>query len=57
MKSKDKISTVGNVGNVNFLQILRPALHVGDTVGNVGNTYRFPTFRRPRCATLSEGEK
>lgn len=24
----------------------------GEGVGNVGNTYRFPTFLRPRCAAV-----
>ena len=52
MKLLAKIASVGNVGNVCFLQILRSALHVGGSVGNVGNTFRFPTFLRPRCADV-----
>ena len=44
---------VGNVGKSNFLRFLRSALHVGRAVGNVGNTYRFPTFLRPRCDAVS----
>jgi hypothetical protein len=51
MKTKDKNTSVGNVGNAYFLQILRSALHVGDTVGNVGNIFSIsyvPTPLLPR---------
>lgn len=51
MKTNNKNTSVGNVGNAYFLQILRSALHVGDTVGNVGNLFRVsyvPTPLLPR---------
>ena len=38
-----------------FLHFLRFALLVGSGVGNVGNTYRFPTFLRPPLPAVSEG--
>ena len=47
MKTLDKKATVGNVGNVHFLQILRSALHVGGTVGNVGNLFRVSYVPTP----------
>ena len=35
-----------------FLHFLHSAPLGGESVGNVGNTYRFPTFLRPRCAPI-----
>lgn len=36
----------------NFLRFLHSPTLMGDGVGNVGNTYRFPTFLRPGCAAM-----
>lgn len=33
-----------------FLRFLHSALRWREGVGNVGNIYRFPTFRRPDAA-------
>ena len=38
-----------------FLRFRHSALLKGETVGNVGNTYRFPTFLRPLLPAISEG--
>jgi hypothetical protein len=38
-----------------FLRFRHSALLKGDTVGNVGNTYRFPTFLRPLLPTRLKG--
>ena len=38
-----------------FLRFLRPALHVGESVGNVGNLYSFLRSYAPCCAAVSGG--
>jgi len=48
---------VGNVGNVHFLQILRSAPLTGSGVGNVGNTYRFPTSYAPAARPFKRGSE
>lgn len=57
MKLLAKIASVGNVGNACFLQILRSALHVGRSVGNVGNFFIVSYVPTPRCAAVFGGAK
>lgn len=38
-----------------FLRFLRSALRWREGVGNVGNIYKFPTFRRPDAAPFFSG--
>lgn len=57
MKSLSKKTSVGNVGNACFLQILRSALHVGQSVGNVGNTFRVSDVPTPLLRLRFGGAK
>lgn len=57
MKSLSKKACVGNVGNAYFLQFLRPALHVGQSVGNVGNTFRVSDVPTPLLRRRFGGAK
>jgi hypothetical protein len=57
LKNQWLASNVGNVGFSIFLRFLRPARLKGFAVGNVGNTYRFPTFLRPLLRPRFGGAK